>query len=366
MSIRLAILLDAARAEEEMSSMSRLAVALSSTGMRTVLGIADGDPNDEGIRSHDGPVPRFHLPARTPFWLRKGAAQLASELFEAGAGDGPLDAIVVSGSAAFDLARRTAGIAGCPLIVDVRSRSDAEHLLRHDDGTMIAVSATEPLSNRLGLRIDPERVECIRPCLPPMDDSTALEGRFIVVLGPLKEATVWIAVLDGIQDATSALPEDSQPMIALELGEGRTDMQVWTHARARGLLHRIVSIGGIDQLRPLLSSAASIVLPESERSLRSIIPQAMHRGAVPVAADDPDMDYLEDGVSACIVRASETRRASAWGEAIETAMDEGKRPALAAGAIASAEGFLASTVAEAWSTLLHSIVHGDSIPLRDP
>jgi hypothetical protein len=194
---------------------------------------------------------------------------------------------------------------------------------------------------------------------------TSPEGRFIAVLGPLVDPTVWTSLLDGILDATAEMDELDQPMIALELGESRQAMQVWSHARTRGMLNRIVSIDHIDQLRPLLTSAASIIVPESLRTLRTIVPQAMHQGVIPIAAEDADMDYLEDGVSALIVRASDTRRPSAWGEAVNAAMDQATRAKLVQGAKLSVSPFLASSVAESWATLLHSIVHGDSIPMQE-
>jgi hypothetical protein len=363
--IRLAILLDMARANEETSSINRLAVALALDGMRTVLGIADSTPAEHATRTLDGPIPRVHLPIRSPFWLRHSAAALASERFEASTGNDPLDAIILSGIGTFDLARRTSEIVECPLIVDVRSRHEADFVAKNDNGTLIAVAATEPLANRLALHIERERVEFIRPCLPAVPKRTAAEGRFIAVLGPLLDPTVWTALLDGILDATNELDSNEQPMIALELGDSRQAVEVWSHARRRGLLDRIVSIDHIDQLRPLLTSAASIIVPESARTLRTIVPQAMHRGVLPIAAEDPDMDYLQDGVSALIVRDGATRRPSAWGEALRASMDEATRAKITRGARASAQPFLASEVAESWATLLHSIVHGDSIQLRE-
>lgn len=365
MTLRLAILLDAQRAREETSAMQRLSVALAGEGLHAVLGIADGNPNERNSNMKQGPIPRVHVPSRTPFWLRRDAARLASDQFEACFGDGSLDAIVVSGLEAFDLAVRSSKILQCPLITEVRSREEADAVLKQSDHVSIVVAATEPLANRLTLKLDTDRVECIRPCLPGSASTTTPEGRFLVVLGPPNDHSVWNALLDGILDATSDLPEEVRPMIAMEIGESRTDMQVWAHARMRGMLDQIVTVDQIDALRPLLTSAAAVIVPEGRQTLRSILPQAMHRGVVPIVADDPDMDFLEDGVTARTINRSELRRTSAWGEVISEVLDPAVRETLADAARERSQEFLASHVAPQWATLLHSVVYGDTIPLED-
>ena len=171
--------------------------------------------------------------------------------------------------------------------------------------------------------------------------------------------------MDGILDATASLPEEDRPMIAMELGEKRADMQVWAHARTRDMLNRIVTVDQIDSLRPLLTSAAAVIVPEESRQLRSILPQAMHRGVVPVVARDEDMDFLQDEVTALTVNPADLRRTSAWGEAISAVLDPATRAPLARAAEERSREFLTSRVAPQWSTLLHSIVHGDTISLTE-
>ena len=237
--------------------------------------------------------------------------------------------------------------------------------MRHNAKVHIAVAATEPIANRMALKLGSERVECIRPCLPSTTAATSPEGRFLLILGPPNDPLIWCALMDGILDATSALDEEDRPMIAMELGERRADMHVWAHARTRGMLDRIVSVDQIDSLRPLLTSAAAVIIPEGSQQLRSILPQAMQRGVVPVVAHDPDMDFLEDGVTALSVNPNDLRRPSAWGERITSVLDPAISTPLAHAAAERSNEFLASRVAPQWSTLLHSIVHGDTISLTE-
>ena len=345
--------------------MQRLAVALAAEGLQTVLGTADGGSEQGESRLETGPVPRIQLPSQTPFWLRSDAARLATEQIEQSIGDGALDAIVLSGLGALDLAARSSKILQCPLLVEVRSREEADAVLRHNSKVSIFVAATEPLANRLALKIEADRVECIKPCLPGSNAATSPEGRFLLILGPPRDPSIWSALMDGILDATSSLEEEIRPMIAMELGESRLDMQVWSHARSRGMLHQIVTIDQIEALRPLLTSAAAVIIPEGRQTLRSILPQAMQRGVVPVVAQDPDMDFLEDGVNSLAVNSSELRRASAWGEVISKVLDPSQRSPLAEAACLRSNDFLASRIAPQWSTLLNSVVFGDSISLED-
>lgn len=364
-TLRLAILLDADRSREEISAMQRLAVALAGEGLNTVLGIADRTSEDQQSILDVGPIPRIHVPEKTPFWLRKDAARLASEQFESSFGNGSLDAIVLSGLGALDLGVRSSTMLQCPLIVEVRSRDEADSILKQSDQLNIVVAATEPLSNRLALKLGKDRVEFIRPCLPGAITNTSPEGRFLVILGPPQDPVVWNALLDGILDATSQLERDQWPMIAMELGESRADMQVWRHARMRGMLDQIVTFDQIDAMRPLLTSAAAIFIPEGRQPLRSILPQAMQRGVVPVVAQDPDMDFLQDGVNAFTINPSEIRRTSAWGKILSEVLNPDLRAPLAEAARIQSHEFLASQVAPQWATLLHSVVHGDTIPLEE-
>ena len=363
MSLRVAILMDAERAREESTAMQRLAVGLAAEGLRTVIGHADGTDEQEAIAIEPGPIPRVCLPRRVPFWLRDGAARHACEQFEAAFGQGQIDVLVVSGIEAFDLAVRTSSMLDCPLIADVRSREEAEYVSRRPQHVSLAVAATEPLQRHLAARLDADHVECIRPCLPAAPTHDPTEGRFIVMLGPPRDHSIWTAAMDGVDDATREMPPDRQPMIAMELGESRADMQVWAHARERNLLHRIVSVEQIDHLRPLLGAAAMLIIPETGQVVRSVIAQAMQRGVVPITAQDPDMDFLEDGVSALTIQSADLRRSSAWGTLVHASMNRSDDDELGVAARTQSVDFLASRVAPRWSTLLNSMIHGDSIPL---
>jgi hypothetical protein len=84
---------------------------------------------------------------------------------------------------------------------------------------------------------------------------------------------------------------------------------------------------------------------------------------VPIAAEDSDMDFIEDGVTAMTLRTSELRKPSAWAERVHAVCSDCADLPLSDNARERASEFLASRVAPRWATLLHSMVHGDSIPL---
>ena len=361
MSLRIAILMDPPRVREEKSAMLRLAVALAAEGVNTIIGHAQNGDDPTSITQ--GPIPQITLPGKIPFWLREGAARLTAEQLEHAGGHGPIDALVVSGNESFDLALRTSRILDCPMIADVRSREEADFIARRPEHVSLAVAATEPIQRRMSARLGEDHVECIRPCLPAVSSHEPSDGRFMVMLGPPRDSSIWNAALDGVSDATDQLPEENRPMLAIELLENRADQQVWAHARERGLLDRVVSIDQIDHLRPLLSSAASIIIPEPRQMVRSVFAQAMQRGVVPIAAEDSDMDFIEDGVTAMTLRTSELRKPSAWAERIHAVCSDCADLPLSDNARERASEFLASRVAPRWATLLHSMVHGDSIPL---
>ena len=155
-------------------------------------------------------------------------------------------------------------------------------------------------------------------------------------------------------------------MIAMELGDSRTDMHVWAKARELDLLDRIVTIGNIDQLRSLLTCATAVVIPDQGQTLRTIIPQAMHRGVIPVVAEDPDMDFLEHERTALTVQSSEVRRRSAWGALIKHALHfTPDHSPSRTDIVQTSKEFLATEVAPQWATLIHLLLHGDTIPISE-
>ena len=365
MSLHLAILLDQARAREEISAYQRLSVALAGEGVHSVIGIADGSSDEIDNLRKDAPIPEIHLPAHVPFWMRASTARLTQQLLKEANGDTDFDAILVSGNSTLDIAGRTAELMDCPLIAEVRSRDEADVISRnrHVD---LAVAATEPLARRVGIKFGTDHVERIRPCLPSLSGFNPPTASFILLLGPPQDAAVWSAVLDGIIDATSELPPAERPMIAMELGDSRTDMQVWARARERDLLDRIVTVENIDQLRSLLTCATVVLIPDQGQTLRTIVPQAMHRGVIPVVAEDPDMDYLQHERTALTVQSSELQRRSAWGALVKQALQLTSAPSPSrADIVGISKEFLASEVAPQWATLIHSLLHGDTIPITD-
>ena len=365
MSLHLAILLDQARAREEISAYQRLSVALAGEGIHSVIAIADGSSEEMDNLRKEAPIPEIHLPAHVPFWMRASTARLTQQLLKEANGGTDFDAILVSGNSTLDIAGRTAELMNCPLIAEVRSRGEADVVSRngHVD---LAVAATEPLARRVGIKFGAEHVERIRPCLPSLSGAAPPKAPFILLLGPPQDSAVWSAVLDGIIDATSEISPDERPMIAMELGDSRTDMHVWAKARELDLLDRIVTIGNIDQLRSLLTCATAVVIPDQGQTLRTIIPQAMHRGVIPVVAEDPDMDFLEHERTALTVQSSEVRRRSAWGALIKHALHfTPDHSPSRTDIVQTSKEFLASEVAPQWATLIHSLLHGDTIPISE-
>ena len=92
----------------------------------------------------------------------------------------------------------------------------------------------------------------------------------------------------------------------------------------------------------------------------------MRKGILPIVAEDPDMDYLQHEKTALTVQSSELRRRSAWGILVKKALnltphDAPKRAQI----LDVSKEFLASQVAPQWATLIHSLLHGDTIPINE-
>ncbi|MDA0294781.1 MAG: hypothetical protein O3A31_02300 [Planctomycetota bacterium] len=352
MTLRAAFILDSTRVHQELAAFTRLAVGLATEGVRVLLAL-DGDPRDD-IDDRDAPTPTITIPTRVPFWIRERAVHsVLDTLTEVGMDE--LDVVVSVGPGSGAFASRLADQLDVPLVVEARSRSEVTAIDRNPRVTV--VTATEGLRDLAAARVGEDRCTHLPIPVPRTMRSTSQPRGLGVILGPVGNATIWTALIDGM--ASGAEFPGGLQHLAIELSGRPIDGRIWSHLRRRNLLSRVTAFDDADRLRGLLAEAAVIITPDSDRPIRSIERQAMYGGAVPIGVADPHRTDLQPGIDAILLEGSNTRRAAAWHDAVESA----RRPGLAEACRSTSEESLVSMVAPRWARFLETIVHGDATPI---
>ncbi|MDG2021897.1 MAG: hypothetical protein P8J59_08105 [Phycisphaerales bacterium] len=349
MTLRTAFILDRTRVHLERSAFARLAVGLATEGVRALLAL-DGDPRDEPD-DRDAPTPMITIPTRVPFWIRERAVHsVLDTLTEAGMDE--LDAVVSAGPTSSPFAARLADQLEIPLVVEARSRSEVMAIRRHPRLTVVA--ATEGLRDLAASRLGDDRCTHLPIPVPRTFRSPPASRGLGVILGPVGNAGVWTALIDGLA-SSEAFPGGLEHL-AIELSGRSIDGKIWSHLRRRNLLSRVTTFDDADRLRGLLAEAAVVITPDPDRPIRSIERQAMYGGAVPIGVTDPNRTDLQPGIDAILLEGADTRRAAAWHEAVESS----RRPGISEACRLATEESLVSRVAPRWARVLETIVHGDA------
>lgn len=135
-----------------------------------------------------------------------------------------------------------------------------------------------------------------------------------MVVGGGRDLHAFAAALRGLAAAARAYPD---LMIFMDPLASRAT-PIARMARDLGLRRHLSMIEGLENRRDLLLQGDLLIQPESGGEQRSIVLDAMASGLVVVAAEDPLISTLIDGVTACLVRRSDP---AAWGPAIRGVLD---------------------------------------------
>jgi hypothetical protein len=352
MTLRAAFILDQTRVHYERSAFARLAVGLATEGVRALLAL-HGDPREDRD-DRNAPTPIITIPTKLPFWIRERAVHsVLDTLTEVGMDE--LDVVVSVGPGSAPFAGRLANQLDLPLVVEARSRTEVTVINRHPRITVVA--ATEGLRDLAAARVGEDRCTHLPIPVPRTLGSAPKTRELGVILGPVGNAAIWMALIDGLS-SREEFPGGLEHL-AIELSGRPIDKRIWSHLRRRNLLSRVTTFDDADRLRGLLAEAAVVITPDSDRPIRSIERQAMYGGAVPIGVTDVLRTDLQPGIDAVLLEPANTRQAAAWHQAVESA----RRPGLSIACQTAAVESLVSRVAPRWARFLETIVHGDATPI---
>lgn len=355
MSTRVLFILDRDRRREEESAIVRLAIGLAADGVRPAVVLPPTEEDQVSELASEGPVPIMLGPVDAPFWIRAKAARAMLEVF-AELGFEGFDAVVGCGRHARAMTEEIGDQLGIPVVYEVRSPQEASGL--HIDDRHVVVSPNPQLQTDLERRFGEGRVAMIPIPVPRTRPRVAPHSGLVVMLGPVLRPNIWKAVVQGISGPNGPVPGLNH--LAIELGGGRRDQQVWRWLRASPLSDLMSSFNRLDRIRNLLTDANVVVCPESRTAMRSIETQAVLQGATLVAAEAPWRGDRGSDLGARLVSPESATRPDAWRDAIEASLGE-IPPTAARDAAADS---LVSVVAPRWHQLLDTVVHGDATPIE--
>ena len=358
MSTRVLFILDRDRRREEESAIARLAIGLAADGVRPAVVLPPGDDDPALERHAEGPVPIVFGPVDAPFWIRPKAARAVLEVLrELGFDD--FDAIVSCGRGAGAMAEEVGRQLEIPVVHEVRAPHEAAGL-RLDERDVVA-TPTPQLQLELEKRFGEGRVAMIPIPIPRTRRSATPGSGLVVVLGPVLRIGVWRALVDGLggPDGPGG-PVEGLRHLAVELGVGRRDQQVWRMLRSGPLQDRMSSFDRLDRIRDLLADANVVVCPEGRAAIRSIEIQAILQGATLVAASSPWRGDRGTELGARLIDPEDLAKPAAWRDAVTASLGEiptstGRQ---------AARNSLVSAVAPRWHQLLETLVHGDATPIE--
>lgn len=331
--MRVLILADGVFASRERTLVSRLEVGFADEAVRVVHAVPEraaaampGEVYSQLLTYSEG-----GLALSRPIRARKLAQQLES--LRANESERAVDLIHVFGGSAWLLGAELANQTGAGLALEVwraglvpRARGirvtnqlppvffapdPAIEKLLVQEGPGIAVRSTP-----WGVHTPDEPRPVLRPNRAPS----------VMVVGGGRDTQAVAAALRGLAAAAKLSPD---LMIFMDPVPGRAGA-IARLARDLGLREHLSMIEGLENRRDLLLQGDLLIQPESSGEQRSIVLDAMASGLVVVAAADPLVSTLVDGVTAYLIKKNES---AAWEEVLCGVL---QRPEQARSLVASA------------------------------
>jgi glycosyltransferase involved in cell wall biosynthesis len=300
--MRLAMVIDEQRLNQEQRLLNRIGVGLMAEGLQLIRIVPEGMPNeplDQGER-RIALARRIEAPSGGLPWMRGLRLRRIVDAL----GDGIPDALMLCGKGAWshglDLAREL----DRPALVEVWSAGLATALPRVDAHSHIAgfAAACAGIANVLRRHVPSELVLEIpmgvsappRPRVPLDEHDRAAA---LIVLGGARDVAAYTAMLGGV---SAVLPMFPGMQVFLELN-GPHEHDIWRAAERLNLLGAVSAIGAAANHRALIMRCDAVILPERSGELRSLLLEAMAIGLPVVARADEALDMLVDGQTALLV-----------------------------------------------------------------
>lgn len=319
--MRVLIIADESFAARERSMLSRLEVGLADEGVRVVHAI----PTPAAGSHHPEVFSQFVTydegMSLSRYWRAQRLVGALEEL--ADGAPRPVDLIHAFGQGAWSMAAEAARQTGAGLILEIWSSQlgTAAGQVRSGGETpqalcLIPDAAMAGAIKGEGAEI-PTRVAPWGVHTPPEALEVLREGRApsVVVVASGRDAPGVGAALEGMSRVMAQVPD----VMVFAEADAIQRAGAWGLVKRLGVSDRFTLASDLEARRDLALRADVLVLPEALGEHRTITLDAMAAGMVVVAAADPLVSVLRDGVTA---RLAEGSRAESWAEALTWALRE--------------------------------------------
>jgi hypothetical protein len=316
MSMRVLILADEFFASREGGLLSRLEVGLADEGVRVVHAVPEGMKSQPqaGMASRVLTYSPKTLILTRPLAVRK----LGRAIAEMDQVDEPddIDVIHVFGGSVWALGADLAVELGAGLALEVWRAGliDRAREMRVGASESPLLVAPDPAMERAIVNntgpgaAPPVRLAAWGVLTPPAQRQVFVPDRApsVMLVGSGRDARALSAALEGL----AVVVRDQPDLLIFCDALAARRAALWPLARKLGLLHNLSLIDEFEGRRDLLLHGDVLLQPEAHGEQRSVLLEAMAAGMVVVAAADPMVSYLQDGVTARLVQ--DQRSPAAW------------------------------------------------------
>lgn len=313
------LLADGPFAEHERALLERIAAGLTGEGMRATLAL----PKDSGTVFSLMSEPIRYSDRGLLFTQRLRAQQVAARI--AGPNTDPrgmVSVVHVFGGAAWAMGSELAQIFGAALALEIWRGGLVERAssLRHPAELPVALFAPDRLIERAissaGVTV-PVRVTPWGAYAPPRPTPIFKSGRdaSIVFCSSGRDTDRCRDAFEGVCRVVSESPDVM--LFVAEAAVRRAGL--WSIAQRAGVLDRVSLMDRLEDRRDLVLRCDMLVYPDARHEQRTLLLDAMAHALVILAAPDPLVSFLEDGVS---VTLPESLSASGWADAVRARLGD--------------------------------------------
>jgi len=294
--VHVALLVDDERLGSELAVINRLCVGLMAEGIRLTRILPDSERShaltEEEARV--GLARRLEIPLSVMPWARRNRARKLAEMI----GTPEPDVILASGTAAWPLALDLGDELEKPAVLEIWSAAHLAHVPAPANAPSLGgfIVPTRAFAAALEHRVDPALVAMIPPGVAlPQVQRQALDdpekSAAIVILGSGRDLAAYKQVLGALP---AVLERHPRTEIFMEL-RGPHEGAIWRMARELDLLSHLTALDDAARLRPLVTRADLLLVPERLGEMRTLILEAMAWSIPIVAAADPWLEMLAAG-----------------------------------------------------------------------
>lgn len=322
--MRALIIADESFATRERAMLARLEVGLADEGVRVVHAVPKSAPAPSGEEMYAKSVTFEHRGLVIGKRPRARRLIRAIEDLRLGDGDRPIDVVHIFGAGAWPVGLEVAGLTGAAAVLEVFDLALVPAAARArvpgaDSPPHICLAPDAALERLLRQESPGTQIR-----VAPWGVHTPAQAREI--LAPGRAAGVMVActgrdsaALAAAVQGLAAVTQAQRELMIFVDAEAARRAGLWPLVRRLNLMDRLTLIPEMEARRELALRGDVLVTPEALGDHRTLTLDAMAAGMVVVAAADPAVSSLIDGVTARLVNKPDP---DAWAAAVGALLGE--------------------------------------------